>query len=636
MSLKGMLVEKLQTAFGDYVEGITANNLKMQVMAGLIEQRDLRLRPEALDGLALPITVKAGYLGLFSVKVPWAHLSSEAVIVTIENLYLLAVPNHANADAAAEGGDEARLELLKAALVKRLKRVAERELLRQAVDEGDEGGGGGMAERLGRTVLNNLQVTIRNVHARFEAPALSPQPGDDAAAVAVCVDSTDGGAPQRFASAAECVARAASGALRPAAVVWAAEGERDSGVPLSEIFDVEAVQQAAPEEHAELGARLLAAIAGGSARTRAVATGVVMRELHIHTIDEQGNKTFQEKGTAQNKEVRLCGLEVYSENPPPDNQLNNELQDSTDLSSFFPNWGERRFPTQAEASARQYVVRAPEDIVLRAKLPEAGTKVVFSQLEGLQLRWEKRQHEDVTRLGQLFASLQRAPVLLPGCLGYRPAKRKPKAQAAGGDGGGEAAGAGLAENEIAETFSLVDDQSGGGMSTFKAGTWAVDVRNVATGMRALNLHASEAEIAALLPESQAKFGFMAFGELVGKVQPSSVAEHRRLFDEHDTAGDAGAVAADGFLSKPQVRDWTAAVGLEPPLADEELGMIVSEGQAGGDGQVDFAWCEYGLRLVRDCRSYERIWLANYAAATGEDAKATWAHGDDLEAKMIEA
>ena len=67
------------------------------------------------------------------------------------------------------------------------------------------------------------------------------------------------------------------------------------------------------------------------------------------------------------------------------------------------------------------------------------------------------------------------------------------------------------------------------MSTFKAGTWSVDVRNVATGMRALNLHASDAEIAALLP-SQAKFGFMAFGDS-WVVQPSSVAERKRLFDE---------------------------------------------------------------------------------------------------------
>ena len=288
------------------------------------------------------------------------------MIVTIENL-LLAVPNHANAD-AADQGDEARLELLKAALAKRLKRVAERELLRQAVDEGDEGGGGGMAERLGRTVLNNLQVTIRNVHARFEAPALSQKPGDDAAAVPVCVDSTDGRAPQRFASAAECVARAASEALRPAAVVWAAEGERDGGVPLSEIFDVEAVQQL--RRRSTLGPaargdrRAAPAARRGDRRCDARAAHPHDRRAGQQDLPGKGHGAEQGGRALRRRSTRA---------PPPDNQLNNELQDSTDLSSFFPNWGERRFPAGG-ASARQYVVRAPEDIVLRAKL-EAGTKL---------------------------------------------------------------------------------------------------------------------------------------------------------------------------------------------------------------------------------------------------------------------
>ena len=36
MSVKALLVEKLQIAFGDYVEGLTPENLKMQVMAGTI------------------------------------------------------------------------------------------------------------------------------------------------------------------------------------------------------------------------------------------------------------------------------------------------------------------------------------------------------------------------------------------------------------------------------------------------------------------------------------------------------------------------------------------------------------------------------------------------------------------------
>ena len=47
MSVKAMLVSKLQVAFGDYVEGLTAENLKMQVMAGTIEQQDLRLKKAA-------------------------------------------------------------------------------------------------------------------------------------------------------------------------------------------------------------------------------------------------------------------------------------------------------------------------------------------------------------------------------------------------------------------------------------------------------------------------------------------------------------------------------------------------------------------------------------------------------------
>lgn len=60
MSIKTMLVDKLQMAFGDYVEGLTPENLQMQVLAGTIEQRNLKLKKEALDSLNLPISVKAG------------------------------------------------------------------------------------------------------------------------------------------------------------------------------------------------------------------------------------------------------------------------------------------------------------------------------------------------------------------------------------------------------------------------------------------------------------------------------------------------------------------------------------------------------------------------------------------------
>jgi hypothetical protein len=309
MSVKALLVEKLQVAFGDYVEGLTAENLKMQVMAGTIEQRNLKLKKAALDSLNLPISVQAGFLGRFSVQVPWRNLSKERVVVTIEDLYLVAVPNHDNAPAGTALSTAERLESLRSVLELRLKRVAEREMLRQAMNEtaGGEGGeGNSMAERLGRIVLNNLQVTISNVYARFEDV---PAAGAASAAVTeVDVDATaDGAPPQRF-PLARCIHMIKQGGVRPGATAWVPGEARETGCVLEEAVDFEAVKASRPEDAEELVEQLRVAVTRAprtSAALRPVAMGMKMSELRIHTIDEDGKETFQTEGVAQNKEIRM-------------------------------------------------------------------------------------------------------------------------------------------------------------------------------------------------------------------------------------------------------------------------------------------------------------------------------------------
>lgn len=65
----------LQVAFylnkylGQYVSGLDAESLKISVWKGDVELRNLLLKPEALAGLNLPITVKAGLLGKLTLKV---------------------------------------------------------------------------------------------------------------------------------------------------------------------------------------------------------------------------------------------------------------------------------------------------------------------------------------------------------------------------------------------------------------------------------------------------------------------------------------------------------------------------------------------------------------------------------------
>ena len=170
MGLKDVVVQKLQQYFGDFVEGLTPENLEMQVLAGTITQTDLSLKPEALAQLQLPVVVRAGRLRRFHVEVPWSRITSEPVVVYIEGVTVLAAlaEEDAGVDAAASAAAlvSARLKQM---LLEKVEAVNAADALRKAglqpADEGDEDS---YANRLGRTILNNLRVNIRDLHIRFE------------------------------------------------------------------------------------------------------------------------------------------------------------------------------------------------------------------------------------------------------------------------------------------------------------------------------------------------------------------------------------------------------------------------------------------------------------------------------------
>ena len=79
--------------------------------------------------------------------------------MAIEDLYLVAEPNHDNAALDASTTAAERMESLRRVLEQRLKRVAERELLRQAINEtpGDESGPEGYKDEKTRLIQQSVQ-----------------------------------------------------------------------------------------------------------------------------------------------------------------------------------------------------------------------------------------------------------------------------------------------------------------------------------------------------------------------------------------------------------------------------------------------------------------------------------------------
>jgi len=59
----------LNNYLGKYVYGLDAQSLKVSVFQGDVVLRNLKLKPEALEQLDLPISVKSGLIGSLTLKV---------------------------------------------------------------------------------------------------------------------------------------------------------------------------------------------------------------------------------------------------------------------------------------------------------------------------------------------------------------------------------------------------------------------------------------------------------------------------------------------------------------------------------------------------------------------------------------
>lgn len=157
------------------------HHCRISIYAGNVVLKNLQLKAEALADLDLPVTVKAGLLGTLTLKVPWSNLGRVPVEVTIDRLYILAAPKaEAAAQPGASGTDpadvDAAYQLAKlqragrqeSRWVDELEQMETRGHAGQQPGDAAAGGGGGFLRGLIDTIVGNLQLSITNVHVRYE------------------------------------------------------------------------------------------------------------------------------------------------------------------------------------------------------------------------------------------------------------------------------------------------------------------------------------------------------------------------------------------------------------------------------------------------------------------------------------
>lgn len=168
--LEGLVAGLLNRFLGMYVKNFDPTQLKVGIWSGDVKLRNLELRREALDQLKLPINVVNGHLGELTLVIPWSNIRGAPVKVFIEDVYLLASPKEeAEHD---EDEEESRRQRVK------MEKLDSAELLKERNREGmspeEQQKNQSFTQNLVTKIVDNLQVTVKNIHVRYEDSISAP------------------------------------------------------------------------------------------------------------------------------------------------------------------------------------------------------------------------------------------------------------------------------------------------------------------------------------------------------------------------------------------------------------------------------------------------------------------------------
>ncbi|KAK8078326.1 Vacuolar protein sorting-associated protein 13 [Apiospora saccharicola] len=168
--LEGLVAGLLNRFLGMYVKNFDPAQLKVGIWSGDVKLRNLELRKEALDQLKLPINVAAGHLGELTLVIPWSNLRGAPVKIFIEDVFLLASPKE---EAAYDEEEEERRKLRI-----KMEKLDSAELLKERSQEGlsqeEQKKSQSFTESLVTKIVDNLQVTVKNIHVRYEDSISTP------------------------------------------------------------------------------------------------------------------------------------------------------------------------------------------------------------------------------------------------------------------------------------------------------------------------------------------------------------------------------------------------------------------------------------------------------------------------------
>jgi len=154
----------------NYIEDFKEDEFQINFLKGQTTVKNLKLKPNVLNDLHLPVSIREGFIGELVLTLPWTHLASQCTTVKISDLFLV-VKAKEELISANEAPEEVLEKLFRAKMARlnlaRLlgsdtpKKENDKKSFISRIEEEIVGG-------IVLKILDSIQIYIENIHIRYE------------------------------------------------------------------------------------------------------------------------------------------------------------------------------------------------------------------------------------------------------------------------------------------------------------------------------------------------------------------------------------------------------------------------------------------------------------------------------------
>lgn len=157
---EGIIAKILNKYLSEYIDAVDYKNLNIGLFSGSVELKNIKIKPSALFQFDLPIDVKYGTIGKLKINLSWRKIMSEAAVLEIEDLFVLCGPFE---DKIHDPNKIKEIhDAYKRKKLTEIEKIDEAGLMEDSDDEQS------YTEQITNTIINNIQVYIKNIHIRYE------------------------------------------------------------------------------------------------------------------------------------------------------------------------------------------------------------------------------------------------------------------------------------------------------------------------------------------------------------------------------------------------------------------------------------------------------------------------------------